>query len=183
MRIIGGLYGGRRLAGPKGDDVRPTPDRVREALFNIIGARVEGAAFLDLFGGTGAAALEAISRGAASATVVELKNIDLIAKNAAMLGVRTPDPLRAIRGDAFHAVETMAERGERFDVIFADPPWRAGLEERIVNEAAGLLAPGGLLVLEAFHKTPPPEPPGPDVHVKDTRRYGDTSLIFYERRP
>ncbi|MGK7344619.1 MAG: 16S rRNA (guanine(966)-N(2))-methyltransferase RsmD [Candidatus Nitrospinota bacterium M3_3B_026] len=183
MRIIGGVYRGRRLAGPKGDDVRPTPDRVREALFNIIGARIEGAAFLDLFSGTGAAALEAISRGAARAAVVELKHIDLVRENAAKLGVSTPDPLRGIRGDVFDAVETMAERGERFNIIFADPPWKAGLEERVVNEAARLLAPGGTLVLEAFHKTEAPKPAGADIAMTGTRRYGDTALIFYERLP
>jgi 16S rRNA (guanine966-N2)-methyltransferase len=123
MRIVAGTYRGRRLAAPRGRDVRPTADRVREALFSILGP-IDGLVVLDLFAGTGAMGLEALSRGAASATFVEIdrqahevvrRNID-----ATIAGERRDTDL--IKGDAARVVRSLALAGRRFDLVFFDPP-------------------------------------------------------------
>ena len=181
MRIIGGEFGGVGLFSPKGSDVRPTSDRAREALFNIIGDRIEGARLLDLFGGSGAVALEALSRGAAHVSVVELKHIDLIRRNAAKCGVTPSARFHVIRGDAFAAVDELDRRGERFDLVYADPPWGEGLEQRLADEAPRLLKAGGWLILESFFKMAPPTPADQLCVLAKSRRYGDTVLHFYER--
>jgi 16S rRNA (guanine(966)-N(2))-methyltransferase RsmD len=161
--------------------LRPTADRAREALFNIIGDRIEGAAFLDLFAGTGAVGFEALSRGADRVVMVEERFIDLIAKNAAKLKIGV-DPARfhPIRGDFRTACETMKRREERFDIVFADPPWRGGFEEATLVNAAPLLADGGSAILECWVKVDPP-PSTAGLAAVDTRRYGDTKFVFYRK--
>lgn len=123
MRIVSGSFRGRRLAAPRGRDVRPTADRVREALFSILGS-VEGEVVLDLFAGTGALGLEALSRGAAAATFVEIdrqahevvrRNID-----ATITGDHDTD---LIKGDAVRVVRSLALAERRFDLVFFDPPY------------------------------------------------------------
>src|SRR5262245_42964109 len=124
MRVIGGKAGGRILKVPKGLDVRPTPDLVKQAVFNSLGARVEGARILELFGGSGALSLESLSRGAAHAVCVELsgKHARHIEQNMAATGVeRGKFELRV--EDALKALNHLAAEGRVFDLVLADPPY------------------------------------------------------------
>lgn len=182
MRIIGGSFGGTVLSSPKGNAVRPTSEKAREALFDIIGPRIEGSSFLDLYGGSGAVGLEALSRGAAHVTIVEASRIDLIRKNAARCRITISEKFHVIRGETKKAVKEMKRRGQKFDFVFADPPWHEGLEAEAVNCAVKLLKEGGGFILEAHHKTKPPAPPEgawQNPRLEESRRYGDTVLHFY----
>jgi len=186
VRIIGGNSKGTVLYGPgKGSRIRPTSDKVREALFNIIGSHIVDASFLDLFGGTGAVGFEAVSRGASHVTIVEADRIDLIRKNAVKLKIEKSGQLHLIRGDALKTVRVMEKRNELFDFIFADPPWHEKHEAQTIKNAAGILASDGTLILEAYYKTKPPEisePTSgqkPTLRLKQSRRYGDTAVHFY----
>jgi len=124
MRIIGGKSGGRILKVPKGYDVRPTPDLVKQAIFNSLGPRVEGASVLELFGGSGALSLESLSRGAAAVVIVEKSNrtARMIRDNFESLGLQ-PNQLELRAQDAYVAIAQMAQAGRKFDLIFADPPY------------------------------------------------------------
>ena len=124
MRIIGGVVGGLILKAPKGLEVRPTPDLVRQALFNSLSARVEGARVLELFGGTGALSLECLSRGAREALCIELspKHARVIEQNFAM--TKLPDETFRVRvQDVFTALPQLASAKEQFDLVVADPPY------------------------------------------------------------
>lgn len=178
MRISGGELRGRPLFAHKGLDVRPTPDKVRQAFFNIIGEKVNGSRFLDLFGGTGAMGLEAVSRGAELTVIVEKDHSSLVMKNAGSLGLGDDPRLRVIRADSFAALDKFAREGDLFDMVYADPPWKMDAWGRIAAMSAQILRENGLLVMEAYYKTPAPEEPG--LELDDERRYGDTVLYFYK---
>jgi 16S rRNA (guanine(966)-N(2))-methyltransferase RsmD len=158
--------------------VRPTPEKARQAFFNIIGEKAVGARFLDLFGGTGAMGLEAVSRGAAMAVIVEKAHPNLVIKNAGRLGLDDDTRLRLIHADAFAAMEKFAREGEVFDIVYADPPWKLDAWSRIAGMSAEILSENGLLAMEAYYKTPAPAAPG--LALADRRRYGDTVLYFYK---
>lgn len=178
MRITGGEFRGRPLFTHKGEDVRPTPDKVRQAFFNIIGGKAGGARFLDLFGGTGAMGLEAVSRGAAMSVIVEKDHASLVMKNAGRLGLADDPRLRVVHADAFAALERFTRDGEMFDMVYADPPWKMDAWNRIAAMAAEVLSENGLLAMEAYYKTPAPVAHG--LTLADQRRYGDTVLFFYK---
>lgn len=166
-RIIAGEFGGRRLATPGDKRVRPTADRVREAWMSILGERLAGARVLDLFAGSGALALEALSRGAASATMVELApgSLDAIRTNVESLGVGARVTVH--RGDAMRFVARLGPRA--FDLALADPPYTVPHAAKLV--AAFREVPfAELLAVEH----PARESPGGD----ETRRYGDVALTF-----
>ena len=167
MRIVAGQFGGRRLVTPKDSRVRPTADRVREAWMSILGEELNEARVLDLFAGSGALGLEALSRGAASATFVELNPPSLRAldQNVASLGAE--NLVTVHRGDAMRYAERVPERA--FDIVFADPPYT-------IDHAARLVAlfrrhPFGR-ILSVEHRA--------DLKLAgdDTRRYGDTAITF-----
>jgi len=183
VRIIGGNFRGTVLYGPnKSSSIRPTSDKVREALFDIIGSRIEGASFADIFGGTGAVGFEALSRRASHVTIVEDDSIDLIHKNAAKLKIPESSQFHLIKNDAFKAIKAIEKRDEAFDFVFADPPWHEGYEAETIKNAAGILNPDGTLILEAYYKTEPPEQAPeqrPELRLKESRRYGDTALHLY----
>ena len=124
MRIIGGVAGGLILKAPKGLEVRPTPDLVRQALFNSLAARIEGARVLELFGGTGALSLECLSRGAREALCIELspKHTRIIEQNFAAMKL-PPKSFRTRVQDVFTALPQLAAAGEQFDLVLADPPY------------------------------------------------------------
>ena len=158
MRIIGGIAGGLILKAPKGLDVRPTPDLVRQALFNSLAARVEGARVLELFGGTGALSLECLSRGAGAALCIELspKHARVIEQNFAMS--KLPQHSFHLRvQDVFTALPQLVRAGERFDLVLADPPYgeknvgrrSESFAQRLLDDEhlPQVLAPGGLFVL------------------------------------
>lgn len=178
MRIIAGALRGATLFCPPGDRLRPTSDRAREALFNILAADIEGATFLDLFAGTGAVGFEAHSRGAARVVLVDT-DVEAMAKNALKLKIRTDgNEVSVLRGGYDTACRRLAD--ERFDLVFADPPWRGGFERSILANAAPLLAEGGRLILESWIKVDPPQEAG-GVTQEEVRRYGDTKFTFYRR--
>lgn len=180
LRIVGGAWRGRRLRVPSGPDIRPTSDFLREALFDILADRVEGADVLDLYAGTGALALEALSRGAATATLVEVDPACLrtARANAAALGCETR--CRFIRMEGRAAGVRLGRQGRRFHLILADPPYGSDLAEATLRAVArhGLLLPGGLLVLEVSSRTALPERLPPLVQTA-RRRHGGSALCFY----
>ena len=180
MRIIAGKWRGRRLEAPAGRDVRPTADRVREALFSALGARVEGARVLDLFAGSGALGLEALSRGADSAIFVERAGpaIAILERNLAALGAA--DLGRIVRRDALAALGVLAAAKERFDLVFLDPPYATDLVEQAIGvlAASGLIAPCGSIAAE--HQRDRALTAAPDLRIRWTKRYGDTALTLFD---
>jgi len=171
MRIIAGTHRGHRIAAPRGRETRPTSDRVRESAFNLIGP-VDGADVLDLFAGSGALGLEALSRGAASATFVESDRAACRTINANLDKLRLHATVRC--ADAVRAVG--AER-RRYDLVLCDPPY--GFEHaRLAPHLAGLLADDGLLVYESSSREAPPEVPG--LGVRTSRTYGSARLTLFE---
>jgi 16S rRNA (guanine(966)-N(2))-methyltransferase RsmD len=174
VRILAGRWKGRRLEAPAG--ARPTSARAREALFDLLGERIAGARVLDLFAGSGAVGLEAVSRGAAGAVFVELETLG-IRRTLERLGEDAGD-VRVIASDAAAAVEELARRGERFGVVFADPPYAVEPLAAGLARAAGLLEPDGVLVLQRDHGDGPGELPG--LRVLERRSYGRNVFVFYE---
>jgi 16S rRNA (guanine966-N2)-methyltransferase len=169
MRIIAGEWRGRRLAAPAGRSTRPTTDRAREAWMSILAPTLVGARVLDLFAGSGALGLEALSRGAVAATFVEddPRALTALRKNVEALGAG--DRVTIVRADAVRFVKSL-EAGA-FTVAFADPPYEKGLATAVADR---WLAAAFAHILGIEHS--PREPlPGSD----DTRRYGDTAITFY----
>lgn len=182
MRIIAGSLRGRRLRAPDGLATRPTSDRVREALFNIIAARVPGARFLDVCAGTGAVGLEAISRGAEEAVFVEQSRraLEQLESNIEQLGVG--GSTRIVGKEAVAALRSLASREEQFDIVYVDPPYDAELYRPILRllGVSALVAPDGLVVVERHTRHDLPLEVGDLRHYRD-ERYGESSLAFYER--
>jgi len=184
MRIIAGSAKGRKLKSVKGRGVRPTLGKVREALFDILAPRLEGARFLDLFAGVGAVGLEAASRGATWVVLVEVapRHARLIEQNALELGLA--ERVRVMRASAHAAMEALERLGEAFDIIFMDPPYSeartvADTLERLASHA-GLLREGGVVVVQHDCRLAPPPRVG-DLAQRRSRRFGDNTLTFYER--
>jgi 16S rRNA (guanine(966)-N(2))-methyltransferase RsmD len=181
MRIIAGAFKGRRLRGPEGEGVRPTSDRLRETLFNILMPRIAGARVLDGFAGTGALGLEALSRGAAHATFVEAdpRALRVLRQNAAACGVESTCTI--VRDDVRAFAARRAGRLD-FDLVLLDPPYAFADPEALLADVAGLLATGGLLVLEHSRRRDPPAAPA-GLDARRTVHAGDSALTFYHRRP
>jgi 16S rRNA (guanine966-N2)-methyltransferase len=171
VRIVAGAFGGRRLVPPADARVRPTSDRVREAWMSILAAELPGARVLDLYAGSGALGLEALSRGAATADFVELGRASLaaLARNVAGLGVA--DRVRIHRGDALRFAERLGPAA--FDLAFADPPYAHDAAERLV--ALFRRAPFAR-ILSVEHRA------ATALAGDDTRRYGDTAITFCHAR-
>jgi 16S rRNA (guanine966-N2)-methyltransferase len=178
VRIIAGSHKGARIFAPKGRDTRPTADRVREAAFNLLGpGAAEDANVLDLFAGSGAMGLEALSRGAAHATFVESdreacrtinRNLDKLAlENATVL---CQDALSALRADA--------RAGTRYDLVLLDPPYRrfSSLQNAMIRHLPDILTPGGTLLVE----TGADEEPELPLSKRTTRRYGAARLTLFD---
>jgi 16S rRNA (guanine966-N2)-methyltransferase len=180
MRVIGGSAKGRRLATLRTWALRPTPDRVREALFNILGAGIVGARVLDLFAGSGAIGIEALSRGAHRAVFVEAHEpaCRLIDKNLRLCGLQ--GRATVWRGDVLEALPALQAQGATFELIFLDPPYQSALVEDVLRHLGdgALLAPEGVVVAEHFFKRALRERYG---RLRDVRvaRFGDVALSFY----
>ncbi len=177
MRIIAGLWRGRPLDAPPGDTTRPTSDRAREGLFSMLASRLgsfEELAVADLFAGTGALGLEALSRGAASCTFVEKDRtaLDILKRNVERLGAGARADIRA------QAVEHAPPPARLYDLILMDPPYGAGLAQPALDRAAAWLAPGGWLSLE-LHGESPALPAG--VELDTERRFGKATLKLIRR--
>jgi 16S rRNA (guanine966-N2)-methyltransferase len=179
MRIVAGSHGGRRLKSPSGRSVRPTPDRVREALFSILGDRVPGARVLDLYAGSGAVGLEALSRGAVWVHFAEQAATAqmVIRHNVATLSAE--DCTRITGGRLPGALSRISADEAPFDLIFADPPYGRGHPEKLLDaeELLSLSAPDTMLIIEL----PQTETPRDGLwQTVDRRRYGDTALQFLQ---
>lgn len=182
MRIIAGQWRGRAIVAPKGGGTtRPTSDRAREALFSILTPRLEGAAVLDLFAGSGAMGLEALSRGAARALLCDSdrKACEAIRRNIEALDAG--EIARVEEGDALKLLNRLTWSGERFSLIFLDPPYKAGLLAGALEAIAGhgVLERGGLIIAESSAAAPPGEIAG--LAVADRRRYGIAAFTMYAR--
>jgi len=176
MRVVAGAYGGRRLAAPDGSATRPTSDRVREALFSVLGASVQGTRVLDLFAGSGALGIEALSRGAASAVFVDRapRAVSAVRANLAALGIDAD----VRRSEARAWLRTASARSEAYDLVFLDPPYRraAELGRELSEGLAAVLAPGARVVTESDRR----DPLELDLPVADERRYGDTVIRIHD---
>jgi 16S rRNA (guanine966-N2)-methyltransferase len=184
MRITGGIYRSRALRAPPGLSTRPTSDRVREALFGSLSARgaVEAARVLDLYSGTGALAIEALSRGAEHATLVESSRLALSALRANIAALGLESQTNVIAADVGHAAKRLSSQGP-FRLVLADPPWvlvDSGDAPRAIANlvARGILAEGALVVLEHSARAEPPSIFG--LSLDESRRYGDTALAIYK---
>jgi 16S rRNA (guanine(966)-N(2))-methyltransferase RsmD len=181
MRIVGGEHRGRKLVAPEGAATRPTSEKVREALFDILGKRITGAVFGDLFAGTGAVGLEALSRGASSCVFVESRSeaLEALQRNIGLLKVAAR--CRVIAVDASRALDLLDSAGRALDLCFCDPPYADARWPRLLAGmgARAAMAPGGLLVVEHAARTPPACPVG--MGRGRTYKYGDTGLTVFER--
>src|SRR5262249_49212364 len=182
MRVITGTLKGRRLHAPQGLALRPTSDRVKESLFNILRDKVSGCAWLDLFAGTGAVGIEALSRGARQVVCVENQPQAYKALEHNLQHCRIREGLTLIKSEVARALKQCQEKGWSFDIIFLDPPYQSNLYETTLETlAAGtLLAPGGVIIAEHHRKIPLQDTYGP-LHRTQTRSYGTTCLSFYEK--
>ena len=177
MRIVAGALRGRTLDGPTWDGLRPTSDSLRETLFNVLGPTISGVRMLDAFAGTGAVGIEAVSRGAARATFIERdpRAIRLIEHNIAKLDLKKVSAI--IRGDFMTSLAVAAAEAE-FDLVFLDPPYDLPGLDGAIDLAAGMLAPGGRVVVEHGRKRELP------AAVRGLPKYrtlvaGDSALSFY----
>ena len=177
MRIISGINKGRQLKTPKWPGLRPTSDKLRETLFNIVAARVPESRILDVFAGSGAIGLEALSRGASRAVFIEQDNraAELIAHNATLCGVR--DRCAIIRGAAERVLQQKID-GDPFDLVILDPPYAFTTVADVVDAVVRHLAPGGLVILEHAWRRDVPIITGLDA-VR-TVRSGDSALTLFE---
>ena len=180
MRVVAGKWGGRTIRAPRGASVRPTTDRVREAVFSILGDGVKGSVVLDLFAGTGAMAIESLSRGAAGAVLVESSPAALGALRANLAALEAEGAL-CLPLDYREAVRRLSAKGRTFDLVFLDPPYGKGLVGRAAEllSRAGILAPGAVVVAERASRDPGDTLPA-EWRERADRRYGDTRITLYD---
>ena len=183
MRVIAGLYKGRVLQAPTWDGLRPTSDRLRETLFNVLAPRVRGARVMDVYAGTGAVGIEAMSRGAEHVTFVESdrRAHTLIEVNLARCGIA--EGYAIIRAPAGRAFETIRQTPSfaPFDIVLLDPPYDHPAEQ-VLTGVESIVAPGAVIVLEHAKRMPVPTETGSLVCTRNLMS-GDSALAFYACRP
>ncbi len=181
MRIIAGEAKGKRIKTRKGVETRPTLDRIKESLFGILSPYINEARFLDLFSGSGSIALEALSRGAKKAIMIEKdpEALKYIIENINSLGFDTKS--RAYKNDVFRAIEILSKKREKFDIIFMDPPYRDEVCTKVIKaiEKAGILEENGLILGEHHIAEKMPEAIGKYKKV-DERVYKTKVITFYQ---
>ena len=177
MRIIAGEKRGAKIIAPKGHDTRPTGDRVREAAFNLIGP-VDGASVLDLFAGSGAYGLEALSRGAATRRVRRVRQAPPTTRSARTSRSCGFTGATVLHRDAIQVLAEEAGAGRRYDLVLLDPPYRmfSSLQDRIALYLPAVLAQDGLAVVETHAKEEPELP----LHKRTSRNYGSARLTLFE---
>jgi len=182
MRVIAGICRGTALRGGHGPQFRPTAQVVRGSIFDTIGDLVEGAAVLDLFAGSGAFGIEALSRGAARAVFIEQDRTILRALRTNLERCRLSEQAQVIQGDAMQHLERLIRRAAEFDIVFADPPYVSGLCAAVAAAVAGAENPFcRLLVTESGG--PVPAPDGGALEATKTRKFGQTIITYFEYRP
>jgi 16S rRNA (guanine966-N2)-methyltransferase len=184
MRIIAGKYRGRRLKSPPSLETRPTSDRLRETLFNILAPRIKGARFLDLCAGSGAVGIEALSRGAMHATFVDQsrKMCALIEANLDEIGIDNEEHDVVCTEATAFLQRLNKKEPPRFDLVFFDPPYESDYEfvlERLAHQTDMSLATDAIVVVEHYKKTELPEESG-TLHCYRTVKQGDSVLNFYQ---
>jgi 16S rRNA (guanine966-N2)-methyltransferase len=176
LRVIAGSRKGHKLAAPRGHDTRPTSDRVRENIFNLVGP-VDGARVLDLFAGSGALGIEALSRGATSAVFVE-RDPDAVRTIERNLDKLRLTGARVVHGDVLHAIAQEATAGAKYDLVLVDPPYGMlnDIQSRLARHLPLLLAANGLLVVETDARTEPEL----GLTIRTSRKYGQTRVTLFE---
>jgi 16S rRNA (guanine966-N2)-methyltransferase len=179
MRIIAGEWKGRRLKTVKGHETRPTADKVKGAMFNVLGEKVLGARVLDLFAGTGNLSWEALSRGASSAILVEkdVKALSVAFQNRTLLGAE--DRAQIVKAEAWQFLKNYSQG--RFDLIFLDPPYRQGIVEQtlVIIKELEILNLNGVLIAETASKEKIEGDLSP-LQIRLTKEYGDTKVWFLQ---
>lgn len=183
MRVVAGELRGRRLSSVPGRETRPTSDRARAGVFDWLGDRVSGARVLDLFAGTGALGIEALSRGAREAVFAERSRpaLRVLRANLAQLGLEGRS--RVVERDLSRGAGPLAADGGVFELVFADPPYQGDWLERLVScETLGrILGPGAVVIAERSARSAPARPPeGGALELRGTKRYGETAFDWYE---
>lgn len=180
MRIIAGTAKNKKIKSQSGHNVRPTLERVKESLFSILQPYINDSVFLDLYGGTGSIALEAISRGAKRAIIIEKNGeaIRIIIKNVNNLGFE--DKCRAYKNEVIRAIEILSNKRETFDIIFMDPPYKDEVCKEVIEKISNfnLLKENGLIIAEHHIKEKLPEIIGKFKKI-DERKYSGKILTFY----
>ncbi len=189
MRVTGGFLKGRRIFAPKGLFLRPTTDRVREALFQVISSNFfhdfSGLKALDLFSGTGALGIEALSRGANFCLFVDNFSLAIRFLKKNLTNLSLLDRAKILKRDVYNFFESTGEKEAGFDLIFCDPPYQRGHFERLLDffdKDSKLLATRGLLVIEERKTIDFPEKGSKSLELKKLKRYGDTKLFFIGRK-
>lgn len=183
MRVITGTAKGKKLKAPAGMNTRPTTDRVKEALFSILGNRVLGARVLDLFAGSGALTIEALSRGAANGVLVDSSGPAAAVIKENLLQTRLSEQAEIIRKDVFKVLRDLGARGCEFDLIFLDPPYGKDLARQcltMLGELALLAADGTIIAETAKQDDLGSDPFG--LTLIKSARYGDTMLYLFGRQ-
>ena len=183
MRIIAGENRGKKLKAVPGLKTRPTADRVKEAVFSSIDDRLYGSRFLDVFSGTGSIALEAVSRGAESAVLLEKDADALQVIQDNVTACRQQERCTIMRGDSLASLNTLSRQGKQFDLIYVDPPYQGGLYEEVLKNIAEkkLLAQDGLILLECAKNT--------SISMENSiffiykeKCYGDTIVLYVKQK-
>ena len=182
MRIISGKWKGRRLYSVKGSNTRPTSDRVKEAVFNIIREKIEDSNILDIFAGTGSMGFEALSRGSNKTVFIErdIRAAQIIVKNAKMLECH--HMIQIIKKDVFRALDDLAKSEYIFDIIFIDPPYSTNIEKDVILSIleAGIMDAKGIIILEHDYRDKMLDKIGEIVKF-DLRKYGNTGISLYTK--
>lgn len=180
MRVIGGRYRGRRLGAPAGLEVRPTSDRLRETLFNILAPRISGSRFLDLCAGTGAVGIEALSRGAHRVVFIDRSRRAASAIEANLKSIGVEEGASVLAREAEAALKRLAQGSERFDVIFFDPPYASELYPRVMGMLGEgrLLSDDAVVVVEHRAKSKP-EPRYGRLSLYRELKQGESALAFF----
>ncbi len=182
MRVIAGSAKKFQLKAPKGTHTRPTADRVKESVFNILAPEIPGCIFLDLFSGSGSIAVEALSRGAETAVLVEKSAEALATIKENLTKTKLIDYAKIINLDVFKALDILAKEKSCFNIIYLDPPYAAGYYQKVLEMIANLhlLAPDGIVVAESSKKDVPPDTVQTLV-VHRRKTYGDTVISIYQQ--
>lgn len=178
MRVTGGIGRGRRLKVPTGSRVRPTSDKVKQALFNILGDRTAGSFFLDLYAGAGGIGIEALSRGAAHVLFVDASrdSLNVVRENIEQTGFGDRAEVVLSKAEVF-----LKKRTKRFDIVFLDPPYAEEMQPLLELIAkSGILNAEAIVIAEHFKKQPSPEQAG-SLMLYRQAKYGDTVLAFYKQ--
>ncbi len=178
MRITGGTLGGRHLCAPAGQGTRPTTDKVRQAIFNLLGPPPDDAQVLDLFAGSGALGLEALSRGAAFATLVERARPALVAMHKNIAALTLAAQVRVLTGEVRVVLPRLVGP---FHWVFLDPPYAAGVLDEVLGQLAPAQLADGVVVIAEHDRRSPPAPSCGILALGDRRRYGETEVSLYVR--